>query len=300
LLDDGQDQILIDGFFSRQRYSFLFGKFSPKLDQISQTVATTGVCIHGVRPIHPDCLKNGGRLRLIIPAHGHYDHALDAGVLALWSGATIVADSSIDAVIEASKELDAQALHITEWREPKVHIPGTETVQSLPRFGAFSITLYQSQHLKLLGIPIAPGETKEIAFPASLRDMKAGSVFNILIEHNGKKILILPSASLPALREARFPKEVDTVFLGIGGLDINGKHVASKYLKILLEKTKTQKIFLIHWDSDRHQFDFAKPSFIISRERIMQIVIDALVSTAQHQNIDLTLPPALEKFSPFR
>src|SRR5262245_4815717 len=63
LFDDGETQVMTDGFFSRPDILTVgFREIEPNLGRISSALQRAGV----------------SRLAAVIPLHTHYDHALDA------------------------------------------------------------------------------------------------------------------------------------------------------------------------------------------------------------------------------
>lgn len=69
LFDDGDTQILIDGFFSRPSRTNPFAV--PDLDQIKRQLDRIG--------LH--------ELAAVTPVHSHFDHAMDVGAIAKLTGA---------------------------------------------------------------------------------------------------------------------------------------------------------------------------------------------------------------------
>jgi L-ascorbate metabolism protein UlaG (beta-lactamase superfamily) len=80
LIDDGETQILIDGFFSRP--SLTDGLLRRPVDN---DAATINYALHeyGIR-----------RLAAIIPVHSHFDHAMDVGAVAMRSKASVLGTES--------------------------------------------------------------------------------------------------------------------------------------------------------------------------------------------------------------
>ena len=80
LFDDGDTQILIDGFFSRPSVAdILFGA------KIQSSAAEINRVIDEYRM---------RRLAAIIPVHSHFDHAMDIGAIANRSSASIIGSES--------------------------------------------------------------------------------------------------------------------------------------------------------------------------------------------------------------
>ena len=301
LFDDGQTQILLDGFFSRQRYLPLLKRFSPDVGQIYETVTKTGVCIEVLpQHPHPDC-SSGPRLNTIIPVHGHYDHAMDVGVLSRWSTVPTLSDPSIHAVMKATGKLSSSPLGIEEWKEPnKIDFDvEDDRDQHLQGTGKFNVRLIKGAHVRVYGIPIFPGTTSsKLKFPATIRELRAGTIVNVLIEHSGKRALIVPSAgSLMPLKRTDLGR-IDTLFLSIGGLDVYPSGTLKSYWQRVIENVQPKTVYLIHWDSDRVPFDFDDPQFELARKSTMKVVMKILLSY-NSTSLKVIAPPAIAKFKLF-
>ena len=84
LFDDGETQILIDGFFSRPSLGdIIFDR------PVANDAATINYALneYGMR-----------RLAAIIPTHSHFDHAMDVGSIANRSSASILGSPSTIAI----------------------------------------------------------------------------------------------------------------------------------------------------------------------------------------------------------
>ncbi|MCB0502713.1 MAG: MBL fold metallo-hydrolase, partial [Bacteroidetes bacterium] len=79
LFTDGETSILTDGFFTRPNaFKVLFGKVEPD------------------KSIVEECLKKAGieQLDAVIPLHSHFDHAMDAPMVADITDATLIGSTS--------------------------------------------------------------------------------------------------------------------------------------------------------------------------------------------------------------
>ncbi len=118
LFDDGETQILIDGFFSRPSLirSLLGRPVDNDIPQINFAMNEFRV----------------RRLAAIIPVHSHYDHAMDVGAIANRSNASILGSESTAQIARGAGV-------------PEDQITVVETSASF-EFGNFKVTLRPSQH----------------------------------------------------------------------------------------------------------------------------------------------------------
>ena len=243
------------------------------------------------------------RLELIVPVHGHYDHALDAGVLALWSEAKIVADKSIKAVIDASGRLDPAPLGITEWRKPRSTSPfdPAEPRRNVVHDeNGFKVTAIRSEHGANPFVWLTKGHTSDrLSFPAGIAELKIGTSFSVLIEYQNRKILIIPSAGA-VTDEFSNPKiDADVVFLSVGGLGARSRTEIENYWNNTVGEVSPSIVYLIHWDSDRHEFDFNNPEFKVARPPLLSRVVK-IFEEIRSDEVDVRFPPALQRFDPFQ
>ena len=95
LLDDGETQIMTDGFISRPSLSDILMErpIAPDISALEKAIET-----HGIK-----------RLAAVVPLHSHYDHALDSADLARLTGADVLGSSST-ANIARSSSLDTASI----------------------------------------------------------------------------------------------------------------------------------------------------------------------------------------------
>ena len=99
LFDDGDTQILIDGFFSRPSLAdIIFDR------PVVNDAATINYALNefGMR-----------RLAAIIPTHSHFDHAMDVGSVANRSSASILGSASTVAIARGAGVPDASIVDVT-------------------------------------------------------------------------------------------------------------------------------------------------------------------------------------------
>ena len=225
LIDDGETQIMSDGFFSRP------GMLNILLE----------------RPIvsDPEFIRqqlntlNIDRLAAIMPVHSHYDHAMDTGLVANISGAQILG-SNTTANLAKSVGVTPDKITVV-----KLHTPYP--------FGKFTITFYPSVHAPLASNEKISGTVESIIeLPAPYTAYKEGKSYTIHVAHPGGNLIIQGSAGFleGSLRDVK----ADMVFLGAGGLNLLPAEHVQKYVNEIVTQTQAKKVILVHHDDMFHPF----------------------------------------------
>ena len=222
LFDDGETQILIDGYFTR-----------------------VGVWeLATARPVSPDgkaidsALDRLGatRVRAIVPVHSHFDHMMDTAEVAKRTGAIVVGSRST-ATFNLGMGLPSKQM-VTLPKEG-----GTR------KFGRFEIELRRSLHAPLSpkGGPRFPGEI-ELAFsyPAPVSSWREGGSYTVILRHPAGTIVVQGSAGFVpgALKDVK----ADVVFLGIGGLIRIGEPHFRNYWREVVRATGAPHVVPVHYD----------------------------------------------------
>ncbi|MCY4014201.1 MAG: MBL fold metallo-hydrolase [Gammaproteobacteria bacterium] len=218
LFDDGDTQILVDGFVSRPRFEDLDSLAEPDMSRINAMVGSGAF----------------GRVAMITPVHSHFDHAMDVGAVAMATGATVVGSEST-ANIARGAGVDEARIVVVEERHRQ-------------QFGKFAVGLIRSAHAPLVndGPPIPGTIDAPLTPPARIGDWKEGGSYTIVVEHPAGTALIQGSAGYVEGRLAGTP--ADVVYLGIGGLGSLGKDHAAAYFEEIVGPTGAQCVVPIHWD----------------------------------------------------
>ena len=221
LVDDGETQLLTDGFFSRP-----------------------GLLSVGLRRIAPDrlrigaCLDRAGatRVRVVAPVHSHFDHALDSAAVADLTGALLVGGESTANIGRGGDLPDDRIQVVASGDEVQV--------------GAFSLTFVASEHCPPDRFP---GEiTEPVVPPAKAAAYKCGEAWSILVEHaSSHRLLIQGSAGY--VEGALAGRQAEVAYLGIGQLGKQDAAYMEAYWEHMVRAVGARRVVLIHWD------DFFRP-----------------------------------------
>ena len=263
LFDDGETQILIDGFVSRPGVMDIVmrrrvGNDIPLINEVLLDYDTQ-------------------RLAAIIPAHSHYDHAMDIGAIANRSDASIVGSEST-ANIARGAGVPSDQLVITETGQ--VH-----------EFGEFRISLIEVPHAPVGWRGATPGAgtiDEPLQVPARVGDWREGGSYAIVLEHPQGTAIVQGSAGF---NERAFENvRADVVLLGVMQLRSLGRSYAERYWQAIVTRTGARRVLPIHFD------DFTAPFGDI---RLPPRIIDDFTETSRwltefrrtwDQDVSLILP----------
>lgn len=265
LFDDGHTAVLIDGFFTR-----------PSLPRV------------GLGRIAPDpavvrrCLDRLGvtGLAAVVCAHAHYDHALDAPLVADLTGAALVGSAS-------TMNLGRGHGLAEERLRP---VADGDTL----RFGAFEVTVLASLHSPgdrfpgTIDAPLTP--------PARAAAWRSDTSFSVLVSHGGRTVLVQASANhRPGALAGR---RVETVYLGIGALGRQPAEFRERYWAEVVRATGARRVVPVHWDDFFRTLDRplrAMPYLLDDMDAAMRFVVDR----CRGDGLELVLPVPWQPFDAF-
>ena len=226
LFDDGETQILIDGFISRPTlFQILTGQ------PVDNDVAKINFFLNEYRI---------RRLAAIIPVHSHFDHAMDVGAIGNRSSASVLGSESTAQIARGASVPEDQIVVVEDGADYS--------------FGQFTITFIESVHapVGLRGSVPMPGTIDApLSTPAPVKAWREGGSYSIVVSHPGGTTLVQGSGGI--LRSSLEDIRVDVVMLGVGMIESLGRDYVDRYWQATVTSTGATTVIPIHFD------DFTKP-----------------------------------------
>lgn len=233
LFDDGENQILVDGFFTRPSLEKLF-TFGVELDEYHREQIEAVIDEY-----------NMADLLAVIAVHSHHDHAMDAPLIAEITGADLVGSDSTCKLALGLQTVQRKCYEIFNKR----------ILRNAPlQYGNFTIKLIQTAHTKLPSIVAsALGVNKPISgdfhYPARLWDYAEGESYSIHITHPSGSIVVHANSALGPRELEKI--EADWLFMSVARLTSlpNSQEIFDSVAKV----TSAKNIVPIHWDDFSRQ-----------------------------------------------
>ncbi|MDJ0758701.1 MAG: MBL fold metallo-hydrolase [Woeseiaceae bacterium] len=227
LFDDGDTQILIDGFMSRPTLADLL---------LSRPIESSAADVN--RAINRFRMD---RVAAIVPSHTHFDHALDTAAIAARTGAVIFGSPSAAELARGAGVPEDQISIVTD----------TATRE----FGQFSVTLIETPHIPFGwrgSVPFDGSIESPIIGPAPASAWRVGKNFTIVIVHPQGTTLVQTSAGFTdgALADV----DADVVMMGTGMLEGLGRQYAEAYWLNMVTSTGAHTVIPMHFDDYTQPF----------------------------------------------
>ena len=224
LIDDGETQLLTDGFVTRPGLIKTgFGKIGCDTNKVRSFISEFGIT----------------KLKAVFCAHSHYDHAMDAPYVAMRTGAVMYGSASTLNIGRGARMSEQQM----QLYKPNVPIA----------FGKFTVTILNSKHTPPFNVmgksndDLGEQITEPLRQPAKAEAYAEGGAFDILIQHGAHSILIKPSTNwLPGALDNI---HADLVFLGVACIGKQDSAFRANYYTQTIGKLKPQTVVPVHWDN---------------------------------------------------
>jgi L-ascorbate metabolism protein UlaG (beta-lactamase superfamily) len=245
LFDDGNTQVLIDGFFSR-----------PSVADIVFSVDVQSDAAKINRVLDEYQMR---RLAAIIPVHSHFDHAMDIGAIANRSSASII-----------GSETTANIARGAGVPEDQIVIAQSGSDYS---FGDFSVRIINSAHAPLgwgASVPYSGTVDAPLDLPAPVSAWREGNSYSVVVMHPQGTTLVQGSAGFHpgALDDV----VADVVMLGTFGLENFGRGYTERYWLSMVTSTGAKRVIPVHFD------DYTRP---FGRVELSPRILDNFVDTAE-------------------
>lgn len=217
---DGKSNFMIDGFVTRPKLGdVLFSHLEPNEAIVDAALSEANV----------------DKLGAVLVAHSHYDHVLDAPMIAAKTNAILMGSSSTANIGRGAGLPDPQIRVLSD----RQRIP----------IGSFIITAFSTPHSPRA---LFRGSVKRpMRWPATASRFREGGNFSFLVEHPDLDILVVPSANFSPGKLAGL--HADVVFLSIGTLGNRSCGFARNYWHETVQASGARLVIPIHWD------DFTRP-----------------------------------------
>ncbi|MCH8248195.1 MAG: MBL fold metallo-hydrolase [Proteobacteria bacterium] len=248
LFDDGETQILIDGFFSRPTLADILLR-----RRVNNDAAIIDYAMNKFRM---------RRLAAIIPVHSHFDHAMDVGAIANRSSASILGSESTAQIARGAGV-------------PEDQITVVEQEASF-EFGNFRVTLRPAGHAPIGwrgAVPLDGEIEAPLKMPQPITAWRMGGAYTVIIEHPQGTALVQGSAAYKKYELQDIA--ADVVFLGVAQLGALGRDYAELYWQHTVTATGSHSVYPIHFD------DYTQPFGVVA---LPPKIIDNFDTTASWLN----------------
>lgn len=220
LLDDGETQILIDGFFSRPSIlKVLASRISTDTSIVTRVISQYGI----------------DKLKAVFVTHSHYEHALDAAYIAKKTNSDLLGSLSTFN-IGLGGGLNKNQISIFD-------------LEKEYQYGDFCVKIILSKHSPAASYNDDLGEviSTPIEQPAYASDYVEGGSFDFFVRHKEHTIYIKPSANY--ITDKLKDIKSDVLFLGVGGLSNQDSVFISQYYRQTVEMLMPRIVIPLHWDN---------------------------------------------------
>lgn len=267
LIEDGHHALMTDGFFSRPgRFSVATRKLDSHSRRVRESLERLGI----------------SRLDAVMPGHAHFDHAMDAALVADLTGAELIGDESVANL--------GRGHGLTEDRL-RVVTPGTVT-----SIGTFTVTHLASCHSTpdrypgVIDVPLIP--------PARAHHYRCGQAWSIHISHDsGVTVLVHGSSGFEPGVLSRI--QAGVVYLCVGELGDKDEGYLEEYWQETVVAVGARVAVMTHWDEMYRPAD--EPLRVPrSGEDPLRHTMATLSRLARRDHVHLAFPSTWQRQHPWR
>ena len=260
LIDDGETQLMVDGFISRKPL------WQVATSQLSTDKAATDALLSKLQV---------NRLQAVFASHSHYDHALDIAYIAQRTGAKLYGSSSTLNIGKGANLPSGQMQLYTPDKALQI--------------GQFSITVMPSRHtppIKYINDDIGEEITAPLSQPARVSAYKEGGSYDFLIRHGTISFFIKPDTNFITGKLDKI--QADVLFLGTAMFGKQKPEFQRAFYDETIGKLRPKLVIPIHWDN------FFQP-LSDHLEAMPQVVdnleqgFDFLISRTKNDNIEFSI-----------
>ena len=218
LFQKGASTILVDPHFSRPGVISLLSKIQPDHERVTA----------GLRRVEVT------NLDAVLITHTHYDHALDAVEIIRQTGGVLLGSES---AVNCAK---GAGLPASNYRQIN---PGDTLT-----LGSFQIRIHPAQHIPFPAplswfLPDKGIISEPLSPPTIFWAYALGEVLALQVE----QVLVFGSAA--GKPQAYQGLDVETVVLGIGGLELKSQAYLERFYQEVVLNSGARHVYLSHWDN---------------------------------------------------
>ena len=220
LFDDGKDQLLFDGHFTRPSLiKYLLGNLETDTAMAESLMQRFDF----------------SRLRAVFVSHSHHDHVMDVPYIANHTGAQVYGTSSTANVARGGK-VPEERIHLFDPKDPV-------------KIGAFTVTVIPSVHSDptIFNNDLGMTIDEPVIQPARKGSYREGGSFDFLIRYGEEATLIRPSFNY--LEGQLDDVHADLLFLGIGTMGKASEEKIRVFYRETIDKVQPKTVVPIHWDN---------------------------------------------------
>jgi L-ascorbate metabolism protein UlaG (beta-lactamase superfamily) len=215
ILDDGQTQIFFDPMFTRADFKHLFNATFKSDEKLVKDVLEE---------------YQLSRIRAVFASHSHFDHVVDAPIVAKLAGGTFFTDQNSEIIARAYQDPGIKTQMFIEGQRLEV--------------GKFVITPILRDHSEILHLfEFLPGKVRP-EFSFGFWEYRVGDTWCFLIEHPDGRIFIDQGANPWLEKVSQAVKQADVVIQGVANRK-DDEAIVNGYVKALNSK----KFVPAHFDN---------------------------------------------------